>query len=92
MRYSPVILCCALAVFVFDQVSKSPVQKLLAMNFCEAEEFGDKFERFWRVEHPAWPGGGVVVTWRFRYAKTRALHLDSYPAATRRGGHHSSWS
>ena len=60
----------------------------------KAEEFGDKFERFWRVEHPA--RGRVVEVvadfWHFRYVENPGAAFDSYPAATRRGGHHSSWS
>ena len=109
MRVGLQLFCAvALAVFVFDQVSKYwAVSELTLANSTlygetKAEEFGDKFERFWRVEHPA--RGRVVEVvadfWHFRYAfgKPRRCIWILIPQrlavaeTTRRGGHHSSWS
>ena len=78
MRVGLQLFCAvALAVFVFDQVSKYwAVSELTLANSTlygetKAEEFGDKFERFWRVEHPA--RGRVVEVvadfWHFRYVE-----------------------
>ena len=78
MRVGIKVFCTvALAVFLFDQVSKFwAVSELTLANStlygdAKAETFAEQFGRFWSVEHPA--RGKIVEVvgdfWHFRYVE-----------------------